>query len=63
LDGGQEVGDQLVLAGGDAAEVSKAAEHVLDSVAYKVQERAEAAILGRFRLNGMFGTAPRLWIC
>jgi hypothetical protein len=42
LDGGEEVGGQHVVAGGDAAEVLEAPEHVLDGVAATVKDSAEA---------------------
>jgi hypothetical protein len=42
LDGGEEVGGQHVVAGGDAAEVLEAPEHVLDGVAATVMDSAGA---------------------
>ena len=51
MDAGEEVGGELVIAGGQATEVFETAEHALDGVSALVEGGAEAA----FPAPGHFG--------
>ncbi len=60
MDHSEEVGRELVVAGGDPAEVLHLGEEALDQIALAIKLLAEAGFQRRLLFGGMFGVAPAL---
>ncbi|OWK22629.1 hypothetical protein AJ87_43155 [Rhizobium yanglingense] len=62
MDHSEEVGRELVVAGGDPAEVLQLGEEALDQIALAIKLLTEAGFQRRLLFGGMFGVAPCSWI-